>query len=272
MTQPKAVGHSVNLVGLPTALLASCVYNDHPQPLHIAGVREMNPNLFEMLSQAEGVAEAAQGFNAYMMAMFGLDPEQREHQANNKRAIRRFRSSYLRLIKGWGYDSNSPEGAVFKGWVESRFGIFPTFHRQPIRRVSSGPWTTYIEEKMSSRFHNNSIYTQLDLVYEFCQWTIARLAFPGMTHLTLHRGVNDFKEHPIVERIDRRNAVIRINNLASFSSERDIAECFGDTVLTAHVPVAKIVFFKTLLPAHPLKGEGEFMVIGGEYRVATHYD
>jgi NAD+--dinitrogen-reductase ADP-D-ribosyltransferase len=228
----------------------------------------MNPSLFEMLAQAEDVADAAQGFNTYMMAMFGLDPEQREHRQGT---TRRFRSSYLRLIRGWGYDSNSPEGAVFKGWVESRFGIFPTFHKEPIRRVASGAWTGYVEEKMSSRFHNNAIYTQLDLVYEFCQWVIAHLAFPGATHLTLYRGVNDFNEHPVVERIDRRDAVIRINNLASFSSERDIAECFGDTILTARVPVTKIVFFNTLLPVHPLKGEGEFLVIGGDYRVTTGF-
>jgi NAD+--dinitrogen-reductase ADP-D-ribosyltransferase len=271
MTQQTGIGHSINLVGLPTGLLASCAYNDHPQPLRIAGVREMNPNLFDMLSQAEDVAEAALGFNSYMMAMFGLDPEQRERKTNGKEASRRFRSSYLRLIKGWGYDSNSPEGAVFKGWVESRFGIFPTFHKEPIRRFSSGAWTAYVEEKMSSRFHNNAIYTQLDLVYEFCQWVIAHLAFANATHLTLYRGVNDFNEHPIVERIDRRTAVVRVNNLASFSSERDIAECFGDTVLTARVPVAKIVFFNTLLPVHPLKGEGEFLVIGGDFRVTTSY-
>ena len=32
-------GHSSNLVGVPTGLLASIAYNDHPVPLRIAGVR-----------------------------------------------------------------------------------------------------------------------------------------------------------------------------------------------------------------------------------------
>jgi hypothetical protein len=41
------------------------------------------------------------------------------------------------------------------------------------------------------------------------------------------------------------------------------------TILTARVPVHKIVFFNTLLPVHPLKGEGEYLVIGGEYRVTA---
>jgi NAD+---dinitrogen-reductase ADP-D-ribosyltransferase len=256
-------------VGLPTGLIASCTFNDHPLPLRVSGVREMNPNLFEMLSQAGDVAEAGLGFASYMMAMFGLEPEQKDSAAATR--ARRFRSSYLRLIKGWGYDSNSREGAVLKGWVESRFGIFPTYHKQVLDRLSGRAWVTYVEEKMSSRFHNNSIYTQLDLVFEFCQWMLEHMAAPGLTHVMLYRGVNDFKEHPIVEQIDRRTVVMRLNNLASFTSERDIADCFGDVILTARVPVTKIVFFNTLLPSHPLKGEGEYLVIGGEYRVTTNY-
>src|SRR5664280_131237 len=42
MGEQDAVGHSTNLVGLPTELLASCAFNDHPVRLHISGVREMN--------------------------------------------------------------------------------------------------------------------------------------------------------------------------------------------------------------------------------------
>ena len=151
------------------------------------------------------------------------------------------------MIKGWGFDSNGPEGAVLKGWVESRFGIFPTFHKEIIQRISSGAWTTYVEEKMSSRFHNNAIYIQLDLLFEFCQWALERLVLPGETHLTLYRGVNSFDEHQIVERIDKRTVVMRLNNLTSFSSDRDIADCFGDTILTVRVPVAKVAFFNSLL-------------------------
>ena len=72
------VGHSINLVGVPTELLASCAFNDHPVPLHISGVREMNKNLFEMLSQAADLPDAGEAFSCYMMAMFAIDPEQRE--------------------------------------------------------------------------------------------------------------------------------------------------------------------------------------------------
>jgi NAD+--dinitrogen-reductase ADP-D-ribosyltransferase len=160
---------------------------------------------------------------------------------------------------------------VLKGWVESRFGIFPTFHRDLIRRISTGAWTTYVEEKMSSRFHNNAIYIQLDLLFEFCQWVLAHFAAPDETHLTLYRGINSFDEHQVVERIDKHTVVMRLNNLNSFSCDREIADCFGDTILTARVPVAKVVFFNTLLSTHPLKGEGEYLVIGGEYRVTASY-
>jgi len=268
-----AVGHSTNFVGVPTELLASCAFNDHPMRLHISGVREMNKNLFEMLAQAPDLLDAGEAFNCYMMAMFGIDSEQRDDTVNQGTGAthRRYRSSFLRLIKGWGYDSNGPEGAVLKGWVESRFGIFPTFHKEIIQRISSGAWTTYVEEKMSSRFHNNAIYIQLDLLFEFCQWVLEHLVLPGETHITLYRGINSFDEHQIVGRIDKRTVLMRLNNLTSFSSDRDIADCFGDTILTVRVPVAKVTFFNSLLSTHPLKGEGEYLVIGGEYRVTASY-
>lgn len=264
----QSIGHSTNLVGLSTSLLGSSAFNEDPRELHISGVREMNKQLFEMLGQSDGLMDAGDAFYKYMMAMFGIDPEQQEELKGERR---RYRSSFLRLLKGWGYDSNAPEGAVLKGWVESRFGLFPTFHKEMITRFSTQGWATYVDEKMSSRFHNNSIYCQLDMLYEFCQWGLARHAAPGQTHLTLYRGVNSFDEHQVVERVDRKTVIMRLNNLASFSSDREVADCFGDTILTARVPVVKVLFFNTLLPVHPLKGEGEYLVIGGDYRVTASY-
>lgn len=271
MTKRAAVGASTNLVGLPTEFVGSCDFNDQPMPLHVSGVREMNATLFEMLAHASELDEAGEAFMCYMVAMFGLDPEQREEDGRKVTGRRRYRSSFLRLIKGWGYDSNGPEGAVFKGWVESRFGIFPTYHKEPIRRISSGAWTTYVEEKMSSRFHNNAIHTQLDLVYEFCQWALARLVAPNQTHVTLYRGTNSFDEHQILEKIDTHRVVMRLNNLASFSCDRAVACCFGDIILTVHVPLSKLVFFNTLLSMHALNGEAEYLVIGGDYRVTASH-
>ena len=270
MNRRRGIGHSTNLLGRSSEWLASCDFNDNPVPLHISGVREMNRSLFDMLAQAVDLAEAGEAFTCYMMAMFGIDPEQRE-EAGRGTGRRRYRSSFPRLIEGWGFDSNGPAGAVLKGWVESRFGIGPSFHKEIIERVSTRAWTTYVEEKMSSRFHNNAIWVQLDLLFEFCQWAIPRFAYPGQTHLTLFRGINALDEHWIVERIDKRNAVIQLNNLVSFSSDRGIASCFGDAILTARAPVSKILFFNRLLSSHPLQGEGEYLVVGGDYRVTVEY-
>ncbi|SKA24735.1 NAD(+)--dinitrogen-reductase ADP-D-ribosyltransferase [Consotaella salsifontis] len=261
--------HGTNLVGVSPALIASAAFNDRPLRLRIAGVLDFNPSLFEMLAEAASAQEAAEAFDCYMAAMFGLDPEQWDHRRAEE--PRRFRSSYLRLLKGWGYDSNGPEGAVLKGWVESRFGLYPTFHKRPLGRFNSPAWTDYVIEKMSSRFHNNSIQTQLDLLYEYCQWCLPAWHCGAARHLTLFRGINDYAEHHLVERIDRRTAVLRLNNLASFTGERDVAGCFGDIILEVHVPVAKILFFNELLTRHPLKGEGEYLVVGSDYRATTSY-
>jgi NAD+--dinitrogen-reductase ADP-D-ribosyltransferase len=258
--------HSSNLVNVPPQVLASCRFNDAPVALHIAGVREFNRGAFEMFAEAQTPAEAADAFENYMHAAFGIDPEQRDRSGTH----RRFRSSYLRLLRGWAYDANSSEGAVLKGWVESRFGLLPTFHKQPLDAAASGVWATYVTEKMSTRFHDNSIYAQLDLLYEFGQWQQRRFGTDA-THVTLYRGTNDFAEHRIVEKLDRRSMIVLLNNVVSFTHDRDIAGCFGDYILQARVPHPKILFANALLPRHPLKAEGEYLVIGGEYRVSVGY-
>jgi len=260
-------GHSTNLVGVPTGLLASTAFNAYPVPLHIASVREANPSLFTMLAEAEASDIAAGMFEAYMATMFDLDDQDRDG-----RGPARFRaSSYLRLLRGWGYEANAPEGAVLKGWVESRFGLFPTFHKSPIDRFSGPAWITYVEEKMSSRFHSNAIQSQLDLLYEFCQWSLMRFHSVGRKHVTLYRGTNHFEEQQLLERLDKRRVVVRLNSLLSFTSERELAESFGDTILEVEVPVVKILFFNSLLPKHALKGEGEYVVIGGDYEAKALY-
>jgi NAD+--dinitrogen-reductase ADP-D-ribosyltransferase len=124
---------------------------------------------------------------------------------------------------------------------------------------------------MSSRFHSNAIQSQLDLLYEFCQWSLAHFHSVGRKHVTLYRGVNNFSEHVLVERTDRTHVVVRLNNLVSFTSERELAESFGDIILEVEAPTVKILFFNSLLPRHALKGEGEFVVIGGDYQAKALY-
>jgi len=258
-------GHSTNLVGLPTGLIANADFNDAPIPLRIAGTRESHGSLFERLNNLLNDDEVRRIFQDYMALIFGLDqvPEAGER--------RRYRASYLRALNDWGFDSNSPAGAVLKGWVESRFGLFPTFHKEPIRRFNSPAWIRYIEEKMAGKFNNNAIHMQFDLLYEFCQWMLARQGGDGASHLLLYRGANDLRDQQLIEKIDARCAIVRLNNLVSFTSQRDIACEFGDTIIEAEVPIAKLLFFSNLLPGNPLRGEAEYLVIGGDYRVKMSY-
>ena len=53
----------------------------------------------------------------------------------------------------------------------------------------------------------------------------------------------------------------------SFTSDEERAWEFGSTVWEVHVPLGKIFFYNDLLPGSIMKGEGEYLVIGGEYRV-----
>lgn len=263
-------GDGSNLIGVPAGFFASVRFNEAALAVHLAGVRETNPDLFRLLAGAPSSDDASGMFTAYMRSMFGLDrPDDAPTSATPSR--RRYRTSYLRLLRGWAYDSSSLEGAVLKGWVESRFGLYPTFHKVPLTRFGSAAWARYVEEKIGSKFHNNAIFAQLDLLYEFVQWVITRFQ-PDRRHWRLFRGVNDFSEHPIVERIDRRRVVLRLNNVVSFTSDRDVASCFGDRILEADVPVSKILFFNELLPGNPLKSESEVLVLGGDFLVrATYY-
>ncbi|MBY0578861.1 MAG: NAD(+)--dinitrogen-reductase ADP-D-ribosyltransferase [Burkholderiales bacterium] len=251
-----------NLVGIPAGLLASASFNEFPIPLSIRGTREAHFRLFESLNQAANPVEARQCFLEYMSTVFASG---KKHEG-----ARRFRASYLQVLEDWGFDANGQAGAVLKGWVESRFGLFPTFHKAPIRRFNSPEWITYMAEKMSSRFNNNGILDQLDLLYEFCQWAMPRFFATGKRHLRLYRGSNDMNDRELVQNIDSRTAIVRLNNLSSFTMQRNIADEFGDIIIEAEVPTVKILYFSELLP-HTLQGESEYMVIGGNYRIKMAY-
>lgn len=46
----------------------------------------------------------------------------------------------------------------------------------------------------------------------------------------------------------------------------------ASTAFNAHpLPLVKILFYNDLLARHPLKGEAECLVIGGEYEVSAAY-
>ncbi|MBT0665948.1 NAD(+)--dinitrogen-reductase ADP-D-ribosyltransferase [Geobacter pelophilus] len=255
-------GLGFNLCNLPPWVIASRHFNEHPQPLEIQGVRLANRHFFAKLETISSAGERAMIFNDYMSVKYQLH----HWQSQTDTARKSLKNSYLRFLRGWMMDANSVEGAVLKGWVESRIGIPPTFHRIRIPGIHAEEYMTYAMDRTKGSARTNAINSQLDLLYEFCQHELA-LKFPGRLTIPLYRGTYDASEHEVLEQLAKREQIVRLNNLVSFTSDEERAWEFGSTVWEVQVPLAKIFFFSDLLPSSILKGEGEYMVIGGEYRV-----
>ena len=268
--------YSTNLVGVPAPVLASTAFNEHPAALAIAGTCESHPGLFALLERSRDLNEARDMFVHYLSIAFGLrKPEAHEMDAMGVAEQRRWRSSWRKLLQGWGMNANGTAGAVLKGWVESRFGLVPIYHKAPLARFPSPSWVAYLEEKSASRHHNNNIHQQLDLLYEFCQWALRRFQLPGSAPfpgpLQLWRGSTRCEEQVIAGRLMDGHCTVRLNNLVSFSQTPEDAGCFGDWVLEVQVPACKILVFPGLLPGQVLQGEQEVLALGGDYDVVARY-
>jgi NAD+--dinitrogen-reductase ADP-D-ribosyltransferase len=267
--------YGTNLVGVPARVLASTAFNARPTPLVIAGTFAAHRTLFELLDACGDLNEAHDMFSHYLHVAFGLrKPEPHELAALSVYEQRRWRSSWRKLLQGWGMDSNGPAGAVLKGWVESRFGLSPAFHKAPLERFPSPAWVNYMQEKVASRYHNNNIYQQLDLLYSFCQWALRRVrddSGKAAQHLQLWRGSNQFEEQLLSGSLQARHCTVRLNNVVSFSLSEEDASCFGDWVMEVQVPVAKVLVFPDLLPGQVLQGEQEVLALGGDYEVTARY-
>ncbi len=268
---------STNLVGVSTAWLASTGFNEQAPELHIAGTRETQPGLFALLDRCNDLTQAREVFVHYLSIAFGLQaPEKPAIGSAASAEPRRWRGSWRRLLQGWGMDANGVAGAVLKGWVESRFGLVPTFHKAPLAHFPSPAWVAYLEEKTSSRHHSNNIHQQLDLLYEFCQWALARFPLPAPQmqgpHVRLWRGSNRVEEQLLQGTLRERLCRVRLNNIVSFSLSPEEASCFGDWVFELLVPQSKLLVFPGLLPGQVLQGEQEVIALGGDYDVVARYD
>lgn len=263
--------YSTNLVGIPARVLASTAFNANPARLAIAGTCEAHSGLFTLLERSQDLNEAHEMFVHYLVIAFGLrKPEPHEMPSLGVAEQRRWRSSWRKLLQGWGMDANGPAGAVLKGWVESRFGLVPSFHKASLARFPSPAWVAYLQEKAGSRYNNNTIHQQLDLLFEFSQWALHR-EHPPARHLRLWRGSNQCEEQVIAGRLQNRRCTIRLNNIVSFSLSADDASCFGDWVFEVQVPLCKILVFPDLLPGQVLQGEQEVLALGGDYEVMASY-
>lgn len=263
---PRTARLPINRCNLPADILGSLTYQRHPAPLKLDGVEELHHGLFARLQTLEHPSERAAAFMAHMDAAFSLEhPEEAGYSA--AWPYGRAKANYLRALRGWAFDADGREGAVLKGWVESRFGLLPRHHGGPIRDFSGDTYRHYLEQRSGGLYNTNGLEAQLDLLYAWCQYELAR-RHPDATHLTLYRGVNRLGSYEELEPGAGHRRVVLLNSLNSFTRDRERACEFGDHILEAQVPLAKIAFFHGLLPGK-LKGEEEYAVIGGVYEVGV---
>jgi NAD+---dinitrogen-reductase ADP-D-ribosyltransferase len=255
--------NSFNHCNQPPWVIASRHFNENPHPLEIQGVRTANRFLFQKLDSIDSPLERAAVFNDYMSVKFQLHQWQEQKTVTARKSLK---NSYLRFLRGWMMDSNSPEGAVLKGWVESRMGLPPTFHCERIGGIHDETYLKYAVDRTKGSARTSAINSQLDLLYEYSQYELAK-KYPDRDRLTLYRGTFERSEHDVLEKISKREEIVRLNNLNSFTTDEERAWEFGFIVWEVQVPLVKIFFYSALLPNSILKGEGECLVIGGDYRV-----
>jgi NAD+--dinitrogen-reductase ADP-D-ribosyltransferase len=226
-------------------------------------VRRAHRSFFSRLEQLSAPSARERCFQDYIDLVFQAGKWRRETSPLGRRSLR---NGYLRFLRGWMLDASSAEGAVLKGWVESRFGIPPVFHAGRIEDVDSREYILYLAERMRESARTNAVESQFDLLYEFVQYELRR-RHPGVSSFTLYRGVRNVADYRILENPGGNRAVVRLNNLNSFSSRLEHAWQFGSHVFEAEVPAAKIFFRADILPGVLPKGEEEALVIGGDCEV-----
>jgi NAD+--dinitrogen-reductase ADP-D-ribosyltransferase len=251
-----------NLCNLPPWVIASREFNEDPRALELQGVAQANRFLFDALAALDDPSARAKTFDDWLSVRFQLHQWEAQETASSRRSLK---NSYLRFLRGWGHDANAVEGAVLKGWVESRMGIPPIFHRGRIPGLESPEYLRFARDRMLGMARTSAINDQLDLVYTFTQHELSR-RHAGQRWLTLYRGQHDAAEHEVVEALGGREQVVRLNNLCSFTDDVERAWEFGSTVWEARVAVPRIFCVSWFFPGI-LRGEREVLVIGGELRV-----
>jgi NAD+--dinitrogen-reductase ADP-D-ribosyltransferase len=257
--------NSWNLCDLPGCYIGSLGFNEQPRRFELQAVHATSGWLRTQLDAITDPNQRTDFFNEYLARCFHL------HEADHpqsERARRCLRNTYVRYLRGWGVDASSPAGAVLKDWVQSRIGLRPTYHRGKLVPGDVRTEMVFATDRMRGMAASNAILSQLDLVYVFCQYEIGR-RFPGQIWFPLYRGTHDPDEYQTLAVLSPRERIVRLNNLCSFTPDSERAFEFGSTVWAVEVPVVKVFFFSQLFPQCILKGEDEFLAIGGIYRVRT---
>jgi NAD+--dinitrogen-reductase ADP-D-ribosyltransferase len=263
-TLPKSARLPINRCNLPAVILGSLTFQRHPTPLALDGVAELHHDLFERLDRLKLPHQRAAVFRDYITVMFRIEHPEEIGLSDHTRKSR-VKATWARILRGWAFDPDGREAAVLKGWVESRFGLTPRHHGGDLHDPDDATYRRYEEMRAEGLYGTNALEAQLDLVFAYCQYEFARQDAPG--HLTLYRGVNRVDAHEVLGAEPSGRRVLLLNNISSFSRERERAGEFGDYILEVAVPVAKVLFHCGLLPG-VLQGEGEYLVVGGAYEVS----
>lgn len=258
---PASARLPINRCNLPAVILGGLTFQRQPAPLAIDGVRELHADFFGRLDEIPDHAGREALFTVHMAAHFLLDAP--EEAGFVEGGSGRVRADYLRVLRGWSFDPDGREGAVLKGWAESRFGLLTRHHRVALDEDDAR--RRFDQARCESLYNTNALEAQLDLLYAWCQYELAR-TLPERTHLTLWRGINRLDAHDILETGEGGRRVMLFNNINSFTGNRERADEFGDRIVEAEVPLAKVFFHNRLLPGR-LEGEDEYVVIGGVYEL-----
>ena len=194
-TLPTHARLSINHCNLPAAILGSLTFQRHPVTLQLDGVRELHAALLDSLDRRVNPGERAEYFKAYMRSSFLLDyPDEAGFDSHSGGAAR-YKSDYLRLLRGWLFDPDGMEAAVLKSWVESRFGLLPRNHHGPLGDFSRHNYQIYLADRSAGLYNSNALESQLDLLYSYCQYELHRQ--DRTSHLILYRGINYLEPLPL---------------------------------------------------------------------------
>ncbi len=254
----------INHCNLPAVILGSLSFQHHPTALSIDGVQELHKTLFKKLDAIKSYKQRAKYFMDYMTIHFRMNKlEEVGLQKHDKN--KRTNADYLRMLRGWLFNADNREAAVLKSWVESRFGLLPRYHKGELGDYSGKNYQLYLVERSQGLYATNALEAQIDLLYSYCQYELS-FKYKQEQCIKLYRGVNRVDSYEILERHNKYYATVLLNNLNSFTRNRERADEFGDYILEVEVPWQKILFYSNLLPGM-FKGEEEMLVIGGVYEV-----
>ncbi|MCI0507516.1 MAG: NAD(+)--dinitrogen-reductase ADP-D-ribosyltransferase, partial [Gammaproteobacteria bacterium] len=266
---PASARAPINRCNLPAEVLGDLSFQRNPKSLSLDGIAQLHRNFFQQLDAEPDTRLRSQWFTRYMNAHFQLETLD-EAGYSTALSVNRGRANYLRILRGWFFDSDSQEGAIIKSWVESRFGLVPRYHQGPIRSIEDECYARFAAQRSRGLYNTNALEAQLDLLYSYCQYELAR-RFPAENSRVLYRGQNRLQslEHMASENTNKESKLCKtvlLNNINSFTEDPARAGEFGDAVMSAVIPFAKLLFFSRLMPGI-MTSEREYAVIGGVYAI-----